>query len=127
MCLRVLCCPKLPVSQSLSSPFCLDLSPSITRFRSFISGPATSWGRQMNLACKCFSSLVAGAGVRENNHWGRAAGVFSGAGIVQGRFPVYPALALSRIVHLQSTRAGGAQLDCWKLLVWVLALDYQSL
>lgn len=75
--------------------------------------------RQINLACKCFSSPVPGArdssaagSERKYNRWGRAAAVFSGAGIAQGRFPVQPVPPLSRIVHLQSTsaRAGGAQL-----------------
>lgn len=56
-----LVCSKLPVSQSLSSSFHLDLSPSITRFRSFISGLPPPRDRQINLACKWFNSLVPGA------------------------------------------------------------------
>lgn len=40
-----LACSKLPVSQSLSSSFHLDLSSSITRFQSFIFGLASSQGQ----------------------------------------------------------------------------------
>lgn len=68
VCLRLLppVCSKLSVSQSLSSSFHLDLSPSITRFQSFILGLPPSRDRQINLACKWFNSLV--PAVRRETH-----------------------------------------------------------
>ena len=114
--LSALSCLSVRACQLL---FILIYHPNQRGFRVSLLGLPPARDGQINRACKCFSSLVPGVrnssasgSERKHNHWGRAAVVFCGAGIVQGRFPVYPAPLLSRIVHLQSTsaRAGGARL-----------------
>lgn len=140
MCLRILCClfsAQSCLSVSLSSSFHFNLSSrSYLGFRvSFLGSPPLR-DREINLTCKCFSSPIPGvrnssaAGSERKQPWGRAFVVLSEAGTVQGRFPVYPAPFLSRILHLQSTsaQAGEAELALLEAkLVWILVLDPHSL
>lgn len=92
--------------------------------------------REINLTGKCFSSPVPGvrnspaSGTERKQPWGRAFVVLSEAAIVQGRFPVYPAPFLSRILHLQSSSAQAGEAEPALLeakLVWISVLDPRSL
>lgn len=106
------------LSVSLSS-FHFDLSakPYLGFRVSFFCLPLLR-DREINVTGKCFSSLVLGvrnssaSGTERKQPWGSAFVVLSEAGIVQGKFPIYSAHFLSRVLLLQSTsaQAGEAEL-----------------
>lgn len=136
MCLRILCClfsAQSCLSISLSSSFHFDLSSKpYLGFRVSFFGSLPLRDREINLPCKCFSSPVPGvrnssaSGTERKQPWGRAFVILSEAGIVQGKFPVYSAPFLSRVLHLQSTSAQ-AELALEAKLLWILVLDPHSL